>query len=88
VFAGAGWHERETAELLGIAFDGHPRPEPLLLTDGVDGHPLRKDFVLTDRVDKRWPGAKEPGESDRDLEGAPVRRKNLPLGVPVPGTRP
>ena len=88
VFAGAGWHERETAELLGITFDGHPRPGPLLLADGFEGHPLRKDFVLADRVEKRWPGAKEPGESDRDLEGAPVRRKNLPLGVPQPGTRP
>ena len=88
LFAGAAWHERETAELFGIAFDGHPRPEPLLLAEGFDGHPLRKDFVLADRVDKRWPGAKEPGESDRDLEGAPVRRKNLPLGVPLPGTRP
>ena len=88
LFAGAAWHERETAELFGIAFDGHPRPEPLLLAYGFDGHPLRKDFVLADRVDKRWPGAKEPGESDRDLEGAPVRRKNLPLGVPAPGARP
>ena len=88
VHAGAGWHERETAELFGIAFPGHPQPEPLLLAEGFDGHPLRKDFVLTDRVDKRWPGAKEPGESDRDLEGAPPRRKNLPLGVPLPGTRP
>jgi NADH-quinone oxidoreductase subunit C len=88
VFAGAGWHERETAELFGIAFTGHPRPEPLLLADGFDGHPLRKDFVLADRVEKRWPGAKEPGESDSDLEGAPVRRKSLPLGVPAPGARP
>jgi NADH-quinone oxidoreductase subunit C len=87
VFAGAGWHERETAELFGLTFDGHPQQAPLLLADGFDGHPLRKDFVLADRVDKRWPGAKEPGESHRDLEGAPPRRKNLPLGVPVPDAR-
>ena len=85
VFAGAGWHERQTAELFGIAFDGHPGLAPLLLSEQVDGHPLRKDFVLTERVSKPWPGAKEPGESDADLVGAPVRRKNLPLGVPMPG---
>jgi NADH-quinone oxidoreductase subunit C len=88
VFGGAAWHERETAELFGIAFDGHPRPERLLLSDDVEGHPLRKDFVLTDRVAKPWPGVKEPGESDADLVGRPVRRKNLPLGVPAPGGRP
>ena len=87
VFAGAGWHERQTAELFGIAFDGH-ETAPLLLPGGFEGHPLRKDFVLASRVAKPWPGAKEPGESDRDLEGAPVRRKNLPPGVPPPGAWP
>ena len=87
VFAGAGWHERQTAELFGIGFDGHPDLVPLLLPDGFEGHPLRKDYVLPERVAKPWPGAKEPGESDRDLESAPVRRKNLPLGVPTPGNR-
>ena len=84
VFGGAGWHERETAELFGIAFDGHPEPTRLLLSDDVAGHPLRKDFVLADRVAKPWPGVKEPGESDADVARGPVRRKNLPLGVPAP----
>jgi NADH-quinone oxidoreductase subunit C len=84
LFGGAGWHERETAELFGITFDGHPDPSPLLLSDDVDGHPLRKDFVLADRVGKPWPGVKEPGESDADVARGPVRRKNLPLGVPAP----
>jgi NADH-quinone oxidoreductase subunit C len=85
VFAGAGWHERETGELFGITFDGHPDPAPLLLAQGFEGHPLRKDFVLTSRVVRPWPGAKEPGESDADVK--PNRRKNLPLGVPLPGSR-
>ena len=88
VFAGAGWHERQTAELFGIGFDGHPGLAPLLLPEQVEGHPLRKDFVLAERVAKPWPGAKDPGESDADLVGAPVRRKNLPLGVPMPGEAP
>jgi NADH-quinone oxidoreductase subunit C len=84
VWPGANWHERETHEMFGVIFDGHPNLVPLLLPDGFEGHPLRKDFVLASRVAKPWPGAKEPGESDRDT-GAPSRRRMLPPGVPGPG---
>jgi NADH-quinone oxidoreductase subunit C len=84
VFAGASWHERETFEMFGIRFDGHPHLVPLLLPDGFEGHPLRKDFVLAARVAKPWPGAKEPGESDAEGGGAPSRRKTRPPGVPDP----
>ncbi|WP_181766921.1 NADH-quinone oxidoreductase subunit C, partial [Streptomyces albidus (ex Kaewkla and Franco 2022)] len=62
VFAGAAWHERETHEMFGVGFTGHPHLVPLLLPDAFEGHPLRKDFVLAARVAKAWPGAKEPGE--------------------------
>ncbi|MFJ5922163.1 NADH-quinone oxidoreductase subunit C [Kitasatospora sp. NPDC092948] len=82
VYAGAAWHERETREMFGIEFPGHPHPATLLLPDGFEGHPLRKDFVLAARVAKDWPGAKEPGESDHG--GGPARRKMLPPGVPDP----
>lgn len=82
VFRGAGWHERETAEMFGIAFAGHPNLAPLLLPDGFEGHPLRKDFVLASRVAKSWPGAKEPGESEH--ETAPSRRRVRPPGKPDP----
>jgi len=85
VFAGAGWHERETHEMFGVAFDGHlggdEQPEPLLLPDGFEGHPLRKDFVLVSRVVKAWPGAKEPGESEHEVK-SPGRRRVKPPGVP------
>ncbi len=81
VFRGAGWHERETFEMFGITFDGHPNLVPLLLPEGFEGHPLRKTFVLASRVAKAWPGAKEPGEG---AEGAPGRRRMGPLGVPDP----
>ena len=92
VFAGASWHERETAEMFGLDFVGHPHLVPLLLPDGFEGHPLRKDFVLAARAAKAWPGAKEPGESDADATGkhatdkhaAPSRRKTRPPGVPDP----
>jgi NADH-quinone oxidoreductase subunit C len=85
VFRGAAWHERETAEMFGIDFVGHPNLTRLLLTDEFDGHPLRKDFVLAARVSKAWPGAKEPGESG---DGAPSRRKIQPPGVPDPSWGP
>ncbi len=81
VYAGAGWHERETHEMFGVDFDGHPGLDPLLLPDSFEGHPLRKDFVLAARVVKAWPGAKEPGESEH---GGPKRRQMLPPGVPDP----
>ena len=87
VWAGANWHERETFEMFGAVFEGHPNLVPLLLPDGFEGHPLRKDFVLASRAAKPWPGAKEPGESDRDVPAAasPGRRRMLPPGVPAPG---
>ncbi|WP_326598539.1 NADH-quinone oxidoreductase subunit C [Streptomyces sp. NBC_01803] len=81
VYAGASWHERETHEMFGIDFPGHPELIPLLLPENFEGHPLRKDFVLAARVAKAWPGAKEPGES---AHGGPKRRQMLPPGVPDP----
>ncbi|GHD94090.1 NADH-quinone oxidoreductase subunit C [Streptomyces naganishii] len=81
VYAGAAWHERETHEMFGVRFEGHPGLDHLLLPDTFEGHPLRKDFVLAARVAKAWPGAKEPGESDH---GGPKRRQMLPPGVPDP----
>ncbi|MFI1957820.1 NADH-quinone oxidoreductase subunit C [Streptomyces althioticus] len=81
VYAGAAWHERETHEMFGVEFTGHPGLDHLLLPDNFEGHPLRKDFVLAARVAKAWPGAKEPGESEH---GGPKRRQMLPPGVPDP----
>jgi NADH-quinone oxidoreductase subunit C len=56
VYAGAEWHERETWELFGIVFAGHPRLRRLLLPDWQEGFPMRKDYVLRARVEKPWPG--------------------------------
>ncbi|MCB2182941.1 MAG: NADH-quinone oxidoreductase subunit C [Desulfobulbaceae bacterium] len=44
VYPGANWHERETWDLFGINFVGHPQLERFLLPDDADFHPLRKDF--------------------------------------------
>ncbi len=62
LWAGADWHERETAELFGVTFDGHPNLAKLLLPEEFEGYPLRKEFALLAREAKPWPGAKEPGE--------------------------
>ncbi len=82
VYAGAAWHERATAELFGLAFEGHDTAH-LLLPETFEGHPLRKDFVLAARVAKAWPGVKEPGESDADLAVPTRRRRQAPPGRPA-----
>lgn len=56
VYGGASWHERETHEMYGIDFVGHPNLVKLYLPDGFRGHPLRKSFPLLSREVKPWPG--------------------------------
>ena len=56
VYAGADWHERETWEMFGFDFVGHPNLSHLYLPGEFEGHPLRKDFPLLAREVKPWPG--------------------------------
>lgn len=56
VYPGADWHERETWEMYGIEFTGHPALRHLYLPFEFEGHPLRKDFPLLAREVKPWPG--------------------------------
>jgi NADH-quinone oxidoreductase subunit C len=72
VYAGANWHERETWEMFGISFAGHPDLRHLYLPSEFEGFPLRKDFPLLARLVKPWPGIADvepmPG-GDSDDEG-------------------
>jgi NADH-quinone oxidoreductase subunit C len=83
IYAGADWHERETWEMFGITFVGHPNLRHIYLPGDFEGHPLRKDFPLLARVVKPWPGivdvepmpavdepeGQTPAEASGDAEG-------------------
>jgi len=46
LYAAANWHERETYDLMGIRYEGHPNLRRILMWDEYPYHPLRKDFPL------------------------------------------
>ncbi len=52
---GANWMERETYDLFGVIFDGHPDLRRILNVDDMTAFPMRKEFPLEDpnRVDKK-----------------------------------
>jgi NADH-quinone oxidoreductase subunit C len=59
VYPSAGWFERETFDLLGMIFSGHPDMRRILTDYGFQGHPLRKDFPMTGYVEVRYDEAQK-----------------------------
>ncbi|MFS8112864.1 NADH-quinone oxidoreductase subunit C [Rhizobium jaguaris] len=57
VYPGADWFERETWDMYGVLFTGHPDLRRLLTDYGFEGHPLRKDFPTTGFVEVRYDDA-------------------------------
>lgn len=47
IWPASNWFERETWDMFGVFFAGHPDLRRILTDYGFTGHPLRKDFPLT-----------------------------------------
>jgi NADH-quinone oxidoreductase subunit C len=64
VWPSNNWHERETYDMFGIIFDGHPGLTRILMPDDWPGHPQRKDYPLGG-IEIEYKGATVPAPSER-----------------------
>jgi NADH-quinone oxidoreductase subunit C len=64
IWAGNNWHERETFDMFGIIFDGHPALTRILMPDDWQGHPQRKDYALNG-INVEYKGASTPAPDNR-----------------------
>jgi NADH-quinone oxidoreductase subunit C len=64
VYPTADWHERETWDMFGVIFDGHPALTRILMPDDWRGHPQRKDYPLGG-IPVEYKGAEIPPPDER-----------------------
>jgi len=69
IYHGADWHERETRDLFGVIFDGHPNLKPLLLTEeDSDFHPLLKEETNLKSLNEISWQSEVPGTTEKEVK--------------------
>jgi len=71
LYPGANWHERETFDMFGIRFEGHPDLKRILMWDGYPYYPLRKEFPLAG-IETELPDAEIAEETKAKVLPAPM----------------
>ncbi|PXA03410.1 NADH-quinone oxidoreductase subunit C [Coraliomargarita sinensis] len=71
LYAAANWHERETFDLMGIRYEGHPNLRRILMWDEYPYHPLRKEFPLAG-IDVPLPAADVAEQTKASVIPAPM----------------